>query len=178
MKIVDLALPLFSGMPVFPGDPEVKIFPVQTYSNDQWNMLRLEVNGHDGTHVNVPLHATAQGKNLDDYQIGDFLGNSLVFQKPADIQTDKGIIFSDHDLTQDLAELVVSVKPKFVGLSSQFEFNVEVERFLLEKGVISFERLINTDQLPRGKEFMFYGLPLRIKKGDGSPVRAIAVIED
>ncbi|HCR81720.1 MAG TPA: cyclase [Candidatus Pacebacteria bacterium] len=178
MKVIDLTLPLLNGMPVFPGDPEVKIYPVQVFEKDQWNMLRLEINGHDGTHVNVPLHATDRGKNLDDYQVEDFFGLCRIFQTEQDIQTGKGVIFTDHDLTYDLAEVVVKKQPKFVGLSSRFEFDIDVERFLLQKGVISFERLAQTDQLPKDKAFLFYGLPLKIRAGDGSPVRAMAVIED
>ncbi|NQT58782.1 MAG: cyclase family protein [Bacteroidetes bacterium] len=37
------------------------------------------------------------------------------------------------------------------------------------------ENLCNLDQIIN-KEFMFYGFPLRIRKGSGSPIRAVAVI--
>jgi len=43
-------------------------------------------------------------------------------------------------------------------------------------GIISYENLVNTEKLPGDKQFMFYGYPLKIKDGDGSPVRAVAVI--
>lgn len=39
------------------------------------------------------------------------------------------------------------------------------------------ENLCNLDKL-FGKDFMFYGFPLRIRKGSGSPIRAVAIIDE
>lgn len=39
------------------------------------------------------------------------------------------------------------------------------------------ENLCNLGEVA-GKRFMFYGFPLRIRKGSGSPIRAVAVVED
>lgn len=54
----------------------------------------------------------------------------------------------------------------------------DLERELLGSGIITYTRLINLELIPKEKTFIFYGLPLRIKSGDGSPVRVIAVIGD
>ncbi len=56
MKIIDLTVPIYTGMPVYPGDPEVDIEQVQTVENDEWNMKRLHICSHDGTHINAPSH--------------------------------------------------------------------------------------------------------------------------
>ena len=135
--------------------------------------LGLEINGHDGTHVNVPLHATAAGKNLDDYDLGTFMGESVLYESDADINPGVGLIFHATDISWDIAESIVAVGPSFIGLPAKFEFDIAIERWLLERDVISFERLINTEQLP--KFFYFHGAPLKIVHGDGSPVRAYAV---
>ena len=39
------------------------------------------------------------------------------------------------------------------------------------------ENLCNLDKL-FGKDFMFYGFPLRIRGGSGSPIRAVAIIDE
>ena len=54
---------------------------------------------------------------------------------------------------------------------------MELEKALLENGILTYTNLINLDRLPRGEEFLFIGLPLNIKNGDGSPVRAVAILE-
>lgn len=41
-----------------------------------------------------------------------------------------------------------------------------------------YEWLINLEELIGKGEFMFYGIPLRLKGGSGSPVRAFAVIDE
>lgn len=46
-----------------------------------------------------------------------------------------------------------------------------------EQGMVHYENLANLDQLV-GKRFTFIGFPLRIKKGTGSPVRAVAVLNE
>jgi kynurenine formamidase len=174
MKIVDLTLPIHTGMPVFPGDPEAQVEVVQTIENDGWEMRRLHMNGHDGTHVNVPSHGISGGKTLDDYPLDAFVGEAVLFESNDDIQNGKGVIFSTRDITEEIAEIILERKPKFVGLSSVFGFNLKAEKMLLEGDIISYERLVNTEQLP--KHFMFYGVPLKILDGDGSPVRAFAVV--
>jgi len=43
--------------------------------------------------------------------------------------------------------------------------------------ITHFENLANLDQVV-GKRFTFIGFPLKIREGTGSPVRAVAVVED
>jgi arylformamidase len=174
MKIIDLTLPLHAGMEVFPGDLPPRFDLIEEFADTGWNMKRLEINGHDATHVNVPLHATAAGKNLDDYELDAFMGDSVLYESHADIAADKGLIFHATDITWDIAQAVVDIGPPFIGLPAKFEFDIAIERWLLERDVISFERLINTEQLP--KAFCFHAAPLKIVHGDGSPVRAYAVL--
>ena len=175
MKIVDLSLPLYTGMPVYPGDPEASIELFQTVAQNGWDTRRLQINSHDGTHVNVPAHGVQGGKNLDAYALEDFCGRARIYDLLKPIFPNEGIIFRDQNITKEIAEKIKFVRPKFVGLSDRFEFDEEIEKDLLRAGIISFERLTNLDKLP--EIFDFYGLPLKIKDGDGSPVRAFAIIQ-
>lgn len=47
-----------------------------------------------------------------------------------------------------------------------------------ELGLSHYEWLTNLTKLIGKGEFQFYGIPLRLKKGSGSPVRAFAVVQD
>ncbi len=51
-------------------------------------------------------------------------------------------------------------------------------RVCRDRGIFHWEWLVNLEELVSKGEFMFYGAPLRIKGGSGSPVRAFAVLED
>lgn len=78
------------------------------------------------------------------------------------------------NIDRELADWIIETRPHFVGLSSEYEIDVEIEKEFLAADIILFERLANTDQLP--ESFMFYGVPLKIREGDGSPVRAFAIV--
>jgi kynurenine formamidase len=49
--------------------------------------------------------------------------------------------------------------------------------FSREHGVTHYENLTNLGELV-GRRFQFFGFPLRIKNGHGSPVRAVAMLDD
>ncbi len=56
--------------------------------------------------------------------------------------------------------------------------NREVHVICGEMGFTHYENLINLHQLVGRGRFRFIGLPLKIRGGTGSPVRAIAVLKD
>jgi arylformamidase len=174
MQIIDLSLEISNDLPVFPGDPAVDIEQLQTFTKDGWNMKRFHINGHDGTHVNVPIHGLAVGKNLDAYQVEDFIGETILFENIGGVETGLGIIVANQNIDMDLAKQIAEQRPKFVGLASQFEMDVAVEKFFFGQNLIVYERIANTARLPQ--RFIFHGVPLKIKEGDGSPVRAYAII--
>jgi kynurenine formamidase len=49
-------------------------------------------------------------------------------------------------------------------------------RVCRDRGIAHFEWLVNLEELVGKGEFMFYGVPLKIKGASGSPVRAFAVL--
>ncbi len=67
---------------------------------------------------------------------------------------------------------VETVSPGVVDVS-----NKEVHRICGELGFTHYENMINLYQLIGRGRFRFIGLPLKIRGGTGSPVRAIAVFE-
>lgn len=54
--------------------------------------------------------------------------------------------------------------------------SLTVHRTLLAKNMVIVENLVGLEALI-GKEFVFSCLPLKIKQGDGSPVRAVAILK-
>lgn len=69
---------------------------------------------------------------------------------------------------------MIEVGPNFVG----GDLSVELERALLGQEIVTYTALVNLDCLPRNEVFTFMGLPLNIKAGDGSPVRAVAILDE
>lgn len=175
MKIIDLSWRLEDWIEYYPWDPKTEITNIETIEISWWNMKRLKINSHDSTHVNVPIHSEISWKTLDDYDISDFIGESILYKKIDDIKHWIWIIFDDININKKIAERIIKIKPKFVWLSDRFEFNIEIEKDLLKNDIISFERLSNTSKLPN--KFTFHWVPLKIYEWDGSPVRAYAIID-
>lgn len=51
-------------------------------------------------------------------------------------------------------------------------------RLCRELGISHWEWLVNLEELVGENEFQFFGVPLRIKGGSGSPVRAFAILDN
>lgn len=58
------------------------------------------------------------------------------------------------------------------------ELNFLAHKACGERGITHMECLVNLDKLVDKGRFRFIGFPLKLKGGTGSPIRAVAVIED
>lgn len=172
MKVIDLSISLYTGMDVFPGDPEVKVDVVHTYERDTWELRSLSMGSHTGTHVDAYSHMHKGKDTLDKIPIQRFFGKAQVVESSEDWPKEVGLFFIEEMGIKELNR-IINANPGFVGGN----ITEDLERALLGKEIITYTRLINLVLIPKGKIFMFYGLPLKIKSGDGSPVRAIAIIE-
>lgn len=175
MRIIDLTIPIHTGMKVYPGDPEVQITQIHSLEKDGWNQLRVSMNTHDGTHVDVPYHMVNGGNQLDGYDLENYCGGARIFEHNQEILSHEGLIVRGQAVDEKLVQAFVRAKPKFLGLDAEYEIDTEIERTILEADIIIFERLVNLYELP--DHFSFFGAPLSIRGGDGSPVRAFAIVE-
>lgn len=75
---IDLSRPLSTGMPVVPGDPEVRIGPALTLDRDGVGVSRLALGSHSGSHVDAPAHLVAGGRTVDRLGLDELCGPALV----------------------------------------------------------------------------------------------------
>jgi kynurenine formamidase len=83
-------------------------------------------------------------------------------------------------LTQDAARYLAAKKIRMLGMDTPTPGRdwYEVHHILLapETEIVIVETLANLDQVP--DEFTFAGFPLNFKGRDGSPIRAVALINE
>lgn len=173
MRVIDLSVSVYSGMEVFQGDPEVKIDLIHTYKENTWQLRQLQMGSHTGTHVDSPSHMHKGASTLDDIDIERFFGISQVVSLNQEFSKNVGLFFIE-EVGEECLDKILNSKPSFIGGN----ITEELERALLAREIITYTGLVNLNLIPEGKNFIFHGLPLKIKSGDGSPVRAIAIIED
>ncbi len=77
MKIIDISLPIYEGMPVYPGTGEVKV--EQGKSQTGTSVLsRLELSSHTGTHIDAPAHTVPGADTLGQVDLETFYGPARV----------------------------------------------------------------------------------------------------
>ncbi|MFD0691326.1 cyclase family protein [Actinomadura fibrosa] len=78
VELVDLSVPITTGMPVYPGDPEVEAVPALTVAESGVNVLRLHMGSQSGTHVDAPFHIDNALPRLDELPLERFVGPAFV----------------------------------------------------------------------------------------------------
>lgn len=229
LEIIDLSQEIFTGMPVYPGLPEVSI--TMHVSHEQWDGItgsevispavnRLEMGEHTGTHVDALNHMARQyrGRSIDTMPLTLFYTAGICLDlshkglreliEPADLERalsdaslrirpgDTVLLYTDHyrrafgtgdwqhgpGVSADAARWLGQQKIAAFGVETLAPgvihvTNKEVHHICGELGFTHYENMINLYQLVGRGRFRFIGLPLKIRGGTGSPVRAIAVFE-
>ncbi|MGP3939776.1 cyclase family protein [Streptomyces sp. 6N106] len=78
MRLIDLSVPVATGMPVYPGDPRVAIAPALSAATDGVNVLHLDMGSQSGTHVDAPFHIDDALPTLDQLPLERFWGRAVV----------------------------------------------------------------------------------------------------
>jgi kynurenine formamidase len=228
-EIIDLSQEIYTGMPVFPGMPEVSV--AIHVSHEEWDGMtdseivspavnRLELGEHTGTHIDALNHMARQyrGQSIETMPLAMFytqgicldLSNKTLGEliEPADLQHaliearleiepgDTVLLYTDHyrrafgtdnwyhgpGISAAAARWLGEQKITAFGVETmapgvRHVSNKEVHHICGEMGFTHYENLTNLHLLIGRGRFRFIGLPLKIRGGTGSPVRAVAVFE-
>jgi len=205
MKFIDLSHPIANNMPTYPSDPAISIVREKEIHLDRTLVHRFSMGTHTGTHLDAPAHIISGGKTLDDFPLSSFTGKTVKVDFNSISELDKvdekvdGIIFdsswhrrykepeiyfgSDRpEIPKYLVKKVIEMGIKYFGcdlpsVDVSGSKDKLIHNALLGADILIYESLTNLDQLPLLTPFEFYGFPLPFVGLDGSPVRAIGVIQ-
>jgi kynurenine formamidase len=229
VEIIDLSQEIFTGMPVFPSLPEVKISVHQSFEELEGiadsdvispAVNLLEFGEHTGTHVDALNHMAREyrGQSIDTMPLTMFYTEGICLDLSAkgfrelieieDLESalsrdsleirkgDTVLIYTDHYrrayLTEDWhsgpglsvaaarwlgEQKIAAFGVEMASPGVRKVSNKEVHRICGELGFTHYENMINLHLLVGRDRFRFIGLPLKIRGGTGSPVRAVAIFE-
>jgi arylformamidase len=81
VKRIDISMPLFKGMPSFPGDPPLSVERLRSLEHgDPYNISRLSFGSHAGTHVDPPAHFVLSGATVDRLDLNSLNGPCRVVE--------------------------------------------------------------------------------------------------
>ncbi|WP_055490968.1 cyclase family protein [Streptomyces sp. TP-A0356] len=75
---LDLSVPVVTGMPVYPGDPQVEVERALRVATDGVNVLALHMGSQSGTHLDAPYHVNSAWPALDALPLERFAGPAVV----------------------------------------------------------------------------------------------------
>src|SRR5256886_1833917 len=85
MPIYDVTVPIRSGMPIYEGDPPVKIEAASSLaSGDSANVSFLHLGAHTGTHVDAPAHFIESAAKIDSLPLDVLIGSARLVHVPED----------------------------------------------------------------------------------------------
>lgn len=72
-SVVDMTHMLDESFPTFFGEPQVSRETPFNFAEHGFNLNVLTINEHTGTHVDAPLHFSADGKSVDEIPVSDLI---------------------------------------------------------------------------------------------------------
>jgi arylformamidase len=203
-RFYDVTVPLSAAVPVFPGDPRFHMeFSHRIADGQPYNVARITMGAHSGTHVDAPYHFLADGGTVDQLPLEILIGKCRVIE----LGTREKIERADLE-SQDLrADLRVLLKTRMSGQLKNREFQEDfvyltpdAAQYLVQAGI----KLVGIDYLSVEKfgsedfgshhallgagvvivegldlsevepgEYDMTCLPLRIVGADGCPARVV-----
>ena len=202
MKYHDISRALYTGMPTWPGDTPAEFTLVATIpAGGACNVGRLHVSVHTGTHGDAPYHYNQAGAKMDEVPVETYVGPARVvdIRGHAEITTAllaghdfsatprvlfKSDSWADHSKFPASWPLLAADAPAWLGAHGVKLVGLDVpsvdhltskgmpiHHALDAAGIVILENLDLRAVDPGVYELI--ALPLKIKDGDGSPVRAI-----
>lgn len=167
MRVVDLSHQISTGMPVFPGDPAVRIREAASIEADGFRVCELHLGSHSGTHLDAPSHTVPAGPALDQLTLGQLIGEARlvrVADAPAlSVITLDSVRDQLDGVGPDTMVLFDTGWSRFFGEDEYYRhpsLHSDIARFLLDCGVtVLGVDMLNPDHTPAQDE-EFAGLPV------------------
>ena len=200
-NIYDVTVPLAPGLLVYPGDPPFEIEPIQRLGAAPYNLSRMSLVTHTGTHVDAPAHFVPGGATVDALPPEILIGKARVIEILSRERVERADLES-QDLRDDLRILL---KTRMSGqmLKSAFQedhlyISRDAATYVAQAGLklvgfdyLSIDRhgaadfpahhalleagVVIVEGLDLSEvepgEYDMTCLPLRVEGGDGAPAR-------
>ncbi len=151
MPIYDITLTISPDMPVWPGDPAVALEQVESMDNGaEYNMTRLAMSVHAGTHVDAPHHFLNDRRTVESLPLEVLTGPCYVLQLPDDVDEITAEVLERTPLPDGAERLLFGTRNSRWWAQGVNEFQTDFVaisedgvRWLVERGV----KLVGVDYL-------------------------------
>lgn len=201
-RIIDISAPLSEEVAPWPGDEPVRLESTARIADGaSVNLRRLSTSLHNGTHADAPLHVREGGHGAADLPLAPFMGPAVVLEapdalgsggpeRPRSVPRGHRVLLRwgrrDH---RSFPEEVPPVPPAWIRRLTERDVpllgtdlpsvdavdsrELPAHHACVEGGIQVLENLVLEHVEPGRYELR--ALPLRLERGDASPVRAVLV---
>ncbi|MBJ3776331.1 cyclase family protein [Acuticoccus mangrovi] len=127
--IRDLTHTLSPDFPTFFGEPQFAIEQLFHFDKDGFNLFKYTVNEHTGTHVDAPLHFSADGQSVDEIPVDNLMAPLAVVDIAAKAAEDPDAQVTPDDLKAWIAANGDIPERACVALYSGWERFVSSDKF-------------------------------------------------
>jgi arylformamidase len=179
MEIIDISVPVRTGMVTYPGDPEVSHERVKAIADgESANISKLELGVHTGTHVDAPNHFIEGAAGADELPsaVGAVPEGTerVLFKTPnSELWAQSTFPETFERLNGAAATALVERGVRLVGVDFLSVGDEDAHHVLLGAGVVPVEGLDLRGVEPGAYDL--HCLPLRLVGSDGAPARAILI---
>ena len=201
-RFIDITRPIHTGMPVWPGDTPADFRHVATIgAGSVVNVGRLAVSVHAGTHADAPFHYNQAGLRIDQVPPEIYVGPAQVVDVRGEARLSRELLsrrdlggvprllFKSDSWTNpaefprqwpllepDVPAWLAGRGVKLVGMDVPSvdhlaSKDLPIHHAIDRAGMVIIENLDLRAVSPGPYELI--ALPLRIRDGDGSPLRAV-----
>lgn len=204
MKIIDISLPIYEGMTVYPGTEPTTIQTVGSPTGTSVVSV-IKLTSHAGTHIDSPIHSLPDTGGIDSFDLETFYGPCRVLDvsgaegqislsdiQKYNIQKGDRILFKTSNserglqefyddyvfLGSDAANHLAEVGASLVGIDSlsikQRGSSDHTPHTALLGNGIAIIEGLDLKNVSEG-EYTLAAFPLKVGSIDGSPIRAVLI---
>jgi arylformamidase len=100
----DLTQLISKDIPIYSGDPQPEFESSSTIGKDSYNVTRITLGSHSGTHVDAQSHFLVNGNTIDSEPVSKFIGESIVVDLSKRCKIGDGITSVQLEPYSDLIE--------------------------------------------------------------------------
>jgi arylformamidase len=101
-KFYDLSYIISEEIPTYPNDPHPEFKSHHTKEKDNFNVTKIIIGSHTGTHIDAQTHFLNHGNSIDKEPLGKFIGECIILDISMEKGIGKGISESDLEHYSDL----------------------------------------------------------------------------
>ena len=207
MKMIDISRTIHPDMEMYPGDTGPQITKVSGLDEgDSYNISRITLGTHTGTHVDPPLHLIRDGAGIDRLPMNTLVGNARVLDlssinRPVEasdigpLEAGEIILLKGGPgdsggsgcpgptcgayLTAACARYLVDIGIKTIGTNAISIGALDEEYEVHHTLLDAGIVVIEGLEMPdvEAGHYFLVCLPLKIANGDGGPARAVLIKE-